>query len=170
MLTRKQMLALFEQLNTALGERGATGEIGLVGGAVMCLVYNARQATKDVDAIFEPASVIREAATEIAEANHLPPNWLNDAAKGYLVPGFIRENVLALSNLRIWSPDTRYMLAMKCISARWDSSDRDDVEFLIKQLKLTTPHRVFEIIESYYPSDRIPPKTRFFIDELISEK
>ena len=28
------------------------------------------------------------------------------------------------------------MLAMKCISARWDTSDRDDVVFLIKELKL----------------------------------
>ena len=59
------------------------------------------------------------------------------------------------------------MLAMKCISARWDTSDRDDVLFLIKLLKLTAPQAVFEIIESYYPHDKIPPKTQFLIEELL---
>jgi hypothetical protein len=60
------------------------------------------------------------------------------------------------------------MLAMKCISARWDSSDRDDVVFLIKLLKLTHPREVFEIIEDYYPNNRIPPKTQFLIEEVLN--
>lgn len=60
------------------------------------------------------------------------------------------------------------MLAMKCISARWDSSDRDDVVFLIKLLKLTQPREVFEIIEDYYPNNRIPPKTQFLIEEVLN--
>ena len=60
------------------------------------------------------------------------------------------------------------MLAMKCISARWDSSDRDDVVFLIKLLKLTQPRNVFEIIEDYYPNNRIPPKTQFLIEEVLN--
>jgi hypothetical protein len=60
------------------------------------------------------------------------------------------------------------MLAMKCISARWDTSDRDDVIFLIKELKLKEPTEVFDIIEAYYPHSRIPPKTQFFIEELFS--
>lgn len=60
------------------------------------------------------------------------------------------------------------MLAMKCISARWDSSDRDDVVFLIKLLKLTQPRDVFEIIEDYYPNNRIPPKTQFLIEEVLN--
>jgi hypothetical protein len=41
------------------------------------------------------------------------------------------------------------------------------VIFLIKMLKLKKPVQVFNLIESYYPKDRIPAKTRFFIDELF---
>ncbi len=74
---------------------------------------------------------------------------------------------LALSNLRVWAPEPRYMLAMKCISARWDSSDRDDVQFLLKLLGLKNPQEVFAIIESYYPNNRIPPKTQFLLEELL---
>jgi hypothetical protein len=170
MLTRERIQQLLEKLNGLLAERGELGEIGLVGGAVMCLVYNARVATKDVDAVFEPASIIRELAARIAASESIPPDWLNDAAKGFILPGFERQEVLNLSNLRVWAPEPRYMLAMKCISARWDTSDRDDVIFLIRVLKLTDPQRVLEIIESYYPHERIPPKTQFLIEELLTKE
>ncbi len=168
MLTKERIRALFGQLNDLLRDRGEVGEIGIVGGAVMCLVYNTRAATKDVDAVFEPSSVIRELASQIAKGEELPPDWLNDAAKGFILPGFAKQEVMTLSHLRVWAPEPRYMLAMKCISARWDSSDRDDVIFLIKELKLKEPTEVFEIIEAYYPHSRIPPKTQFFIEELFS--
>ncbi len=167
MLTKEKILDLFKQLNSLLRERGETGEIGLVGGAVMCLVYNARAATKDVDAIFEPAAVLRQAAAEIGAREGLSPDWLNDAAKGFLLPNFSRQEVLTLSNLRVWAPEARYMLAMKCISARWDSSDRDDVIFLIKHLGLTRSEEVFALIESYYPDNLIPAKTKFFIEDVL---
>jgi len=65
MLTRERITQLLEKLNTLLAERGELGEIGLVGGAVMCLVYNARVATKDVDAIFEPASIAHDGIPRI---------------------------------------------------------------------------------------------------------
>jgi hypothetical protein len=167
-LTKERIEYLFAQLNEALHQRGEIGEIGIVGGAVMCLVYNARAATKDVDGVFEPASTIREIASRIAESESLPPDWLNDAAKGFILPGFTKQEVLNLSNLRVWAPEPRYMLAMKCISARWDSLDRDDVLFLINLLRLTQPEEVFRIIESYYPKNQIPPKTRFLIEELLT--
>jgi hypothetical protein len=168
MLTKERIENLFEKLNDALRARDEIGEIGIVGGAVMCLVYNARAATKDVDAIFEPASIIRDIASRIAQSESLPPSWLNDAAKGYILPGFTKQEVMTLSNLRVWAPEPRYMLAMKCVSARWDSSDRDDVVFLMKLLKITKPFDVFEIIEAYYPNNRIPPKTQFLIEELLN--
>ena len=168
MLTKERIRALFGQLNGLLRDRGEVGEIGIVGGAVMCLVYNTRAATKDVNAVFEPSSVIRELASQIAKGEELPADWLNDAAKGFILPGFAKQEVMTLSHLRVWAPEPRYMLAMKCISARWDSSDRDDVIFLIKELKLKEPTEVFEIIEAYYPHSRIPPKTQFFIEELFS--
>ena len=160
---------LFKKLNSKLKRRNEKGEIGLVGGAVMCLVYNARASTKDVDAIFEPSEIIRKLVTEIAEEEHLPSDWLNDGAKAYIHPGFQREAVINLSHLLVWAPETKYMLAMKCISARWDTSDRDDVIFLIKYLELSNAKEVFMIIEKYYPKQIVPSKTKFFIEEVFEE-
>jgi len=92
---------------------------------------------------------------------------LNDGAKNFIQTRFVRQEVLSLSNLRVWAPEARYMLAMKCMSARWDTSDRDDVIFLVDFLKIESPQKVFEIIEDYYPKNQIPPETRFFIEELF---
>jgi hypothetical protein len=167
MLDEKKILKLFDLLNDQLAARDEQAEIGLVGGAVMCLVFHARLATRDVDAIFKPAALVRKLAAQIAETEGLAPDWLNDAAKGFIQEGFKRHDVINLSHLRVWAPEPKYMLAMKCISARWDTSDRDDVLFLVRFLKLKSARRVFEIIEHYYPKKLIPAKTQFFIEELF---
>ncbi|MBM4252789.1 MAG: hypothetical protein FJ146_12520 [Deltaproteobacteria bacterium] len=169
MLTAEQIKSSFNALNEELRRQGHKGEIGIVGGSVMCLIYNARAATRDVDAIFEPSHIIRQAAAKIAGDLGLPTDWLNDGAKAYLVKDFARQDYLQLSNLLVWAPEPKYMLAMKCISARWDSSDSDDVIFLTNYLGIRTSQVIFDIIQSYYPNSMIPPKTKFFIEELLQE-
>ena len=167
MLDRHTILKLFEKLNAKLAQKNTRGEVGIVGGAVMCLVYDARQATKDVDAIFAPTTLIRELAHQISEEEELEDGWLNDGAKGYLVAGFEKNEVLTLSHLTVWAPEPKYMLAMKCLSARFDSEDGNDVRFLIKHLKLSTVVQVLDIVSKYYPKNQIPAKTTFFLEEIF---
>lgn len=167
MLTKIQIENLFAKLNIKLKEKGEKAEVGIVGGTVMCLVFNARNATRDVDAIFEPTKIVRQLARQLGEEEGVGPEWLNDGAKTFLQGHFNRQDVLNLSNLLVWAPTADYMLAMKCISARWDTHDRDDVIFLINQLNLKTPRQAFEIIEKYYPKNQIPPKTQFLIEEIL---
>lgn len=167
MLNSETMKMLFEALNKELKKQGVTGEVGLCGGAVMCLVFNARAATKDIDAIFKPTREIREACMKIAKAHNLPEDWLNDAAKGFFLTEPPRQEVLDYSNLRVWAPTADYMLAMKCTSARFDTYDKEDVVFLVRYLKMKTPQDVFKTILKYYPRERIPAKTRFLIEELL---
>jgi len=160
---------LFTALNKELEAMGAVGEIGLCGGAVMCLVFKAREATKDVDAIFAPTREIREAARKVAIAFDIPQDWLNDAAKGFFLSDPPRQSVLNYSHLRIWAPTAEYMLAMKCSSARFDSLDKDDIVFLIRHLNLESSQDVFKTILSYYPREKIPVKTQFLVEELFQE-
>lgn len=167
MLSETKIRELFGLLNEELEKRDETAEVGIVGGAVMCLVFHARKATRDIDAIFKPTALVRQLVERIAEDQNLPRDWLNDAAKGFIQKGFERQEVIDLSHLRVWAPEPKYMLAMKCISARWDTSDRDDVEFLIRFLKLKSAQSVFRIIEDFYPKNQVPPKTQFLIEELF---
>jgi hypothetical protein len=167
MLSAGRIRKLFRALDVELGRKGAIGEVGLCGGAVMCLVFKARKATRDVDAIFAPAREIREAARAVARAHDVPDDWLNDAAKAYFLSEPPRIPVLNLPHLRVWSPGPDYMLAMKCLSARFDTHDRGDVKFLIRHLKLRKPGQVFDIVKRYCPKRIVPAKTRFLVEELL---
>ena len=157
------------RINSKLQERNVKGEICLYGGAVMCLVYEARPSTKDVDAVFQPANVIREVARGIAADYDLPPDWLNDGVKGFLVE-HTRKVFLNLPHLTVMVADPEYLLAMKSLSARIDATDGADIAFLIKELKIFSIKEVFEIIETYYPRRIIKPATQFFLEELFGEK
>lgn len=169
MLSASLIKKLFVALNEELSQSDAKGEIGLCGGAVMCLVFHARKATKDVDGIFQPTQAIRKASEKVSRKFRLSKNWLNDAAKSYFYTDPPRQSVLDLSHLRIWSPRADYMLAMKCISARFDTHDKEDVEFLIRYLDLKSAKEVFDIICRYYPEQQIPAKTKFFVEEMFYE-
>lgn len=167
MLTRERIQELLGALNEELRLRSVVGEVVLCGGAVMCLVFKARASTKDVDAIFAPPRILREAALKVAQRLGAAEDWLNDAAKGYFLSDPPRQAVMDLSNLRVWAPTADYMLAMKCVSARFDTHDRDDVVFLVRHLGLKKPSEVFEIVSRYYPRNLVPAKTRFLVEEIF---
>ena len=116
MLSAKEIRELLVSLDEELRSRDVVGEIGLCGGAVMCLVFKARPATKDVDGIFEPTREMREAVAAVGRRRGIPEDWLNDAAKGFFLSEPPRIAVLDRPNLRVWAPAADYMLAMKCVS------------------------------------------------------
>ena len=168
MLNSETILRLFAALNDELRGAGVRGEIGICGGAVMCLVFNARESTKDVDAIFLPTQDIRDASKVVADKLGVPEDWLNDAAKGYFLSQPPVHDVVELSNLRVWAPQADYMLAMKCVSARFDSHDLDDTKFLLEHLGVRSVEEASRIIEQYYPRKVIPAKTQFLLEELLA--
>jgi len=165
-MTADEITKYLSELNDELRSANIKGEITIYDGAVMCLVYDARPATKDVDAIFKPSSEIRVLIKRIAERNGLPPDWLNDGLKGYLV-SHPRRILFDLSNLKVFVPEPDYMLAMKAMSARADTYDQTDVRILINVLGLKAPAEVFAILEKYYPQQQIKPATQYFIEELF---
>jgi len=167
MLNSETILRLFTALNDELRGAGVRGEIGICGGAVMCLVFKARESTKDVDAVFLPTQEIRHASKLVADKLGVPEDWLNDAAKGYFLSQPPVHDVVELSNLRVWAPQADYMLAMKCVSARFDSHDLDDTKFLLAHLGIRSVEEASRIIEQYYPRKVIPAKTQFLLEELL---
>ncbi|MGH9900385.1 MAG: hypothetical protein ACRD68_00945 [Pyrinomonadaceae bacterium] len=156
-------------MNDELRALNVKGEVCLYGGAVMCLVYDARPSTKDVDAVFEPVRYIRKAAGRIAEAHGLRKDWLNYAVRMFLVP-HERRILFDFPHLKVYVPAPDYLLAMKTLAARANTDDRSDVEFLIGKLSLKSPEQVLEIVKNYYPHKRVKPATRFFLEEIFGRR
>ena len=159
----------FTELNDELRAIDVKGEICMYGGAVMCLAYNARPATKDVDAVFEPVKQIRGAAGRIAERHGLDKDWLNYAVNMFLVP-HEREELLDFPHLKIYRPTADYLLAMKILSARINTWDRTDIEFLIVELRLNRAAEAIAVVERYYPNKVIKPETLLFLEEIFERR
>lgn len=168
-LSRADILRLFELLDAELGEAKATGELYLVGGAVMCLVLNARDATRDVDALFKPTEVIRQAAARVAARADVPETWLNDAVKGYLSPRGEFGAYLELPHLRVYTAEPHYLLAMKCAAMRLGEEfrDLDDVRYLLRHLNITGVEEALAVVTRYFDESQLHPKTRLALEELL---
>lgn len=166
MLNKSDIENALNQLNDALAKKEMKGEVCLYGGAVMCLVYDARPSTKDVDAIFYPSDELRKLISQVGQELNIGDQWLNDGVKGFVVE-HPRRIFIQKSNLSVMVPEPDYLLAMKVLAARADTSDAEDVRFLIKKLGLTNPADVFRILEQYYPKNRVRPATQFFVEEIF---
>ena len=125
-LTQEDIRRLFELLNEELRQSDTRGELYRVGGAVMCLAFNARQSTADVDALFRPAAQVRKAAERAAAKAHLPAEWLNDGVKGFLSEKADFAPFLELDHLRVMVAEPHYMLAMKCLAMRIGAEFHDE--------------------------------------------
>jgi len=167
-MTAEEITQYLHELNDELRLLNIKGEVSLFGGAVMCLAFKARPATKDVDAIFEPVREIRNAANRIAERHDLNIGWLNLAVKMFVVE-HERSVLFDLSNLKVFIPDGRYLFAMKVLAARADTSDLDDIRFLSDRLGIKTIQQAAEIVENYYPNKKIKPETVFLLEEILAE-
>lgn len=167
MLDRGAIEELLAELARELGERGLRGDMFVVGGAAMALAYDTRRATRDVDAVFEPKTLVYEAAAVVAERRGLPEDWLNDAVKGFL-PGEDDNAAVAFDDphLRVLVASPRYLLAMKLLAARVDV-DQDDIVALYGLCGFTTADEGLELLASTYPRRPVAPRVQYLLEELF---
>lgn len=175
-LTREAILSALSSLSDELGRQGFTGELCLFGGTVMVLAFTARVSTKDVDALFQPTSPIRDIARRIAEEQRLPADWLNDGVKDYVSARHetTAGNLTQFPHLRLTMPVPEYLLAMKCMAARLggtagEPSDISGIVFLIRHPRLQSAREVLDLVGQYYPADCIPVKTQYLVEGLFEE-
>jgi hypothetical protein len=168
-LTRADIRRLFELLNEELRRSDVSGELFLVGGAVMCLAYAVRPSTQDIDAIFRPPAIVREAAARVAVRARLSTDWLNDGVKGFTSAQGDFAPFLELDHLRVMVAQPAYLLAMKCLAMRIGAEfhDEEDVRYLLRHLNVRSYEQAIGIIEKYYPIDRFPQKALYALGELL---
>lgn len=157
---------LFQEPSDRLVATGVHAQLFVVGGAAMALAYEEGRTTRDVDALFVPAPEVRQAAEAIGAARGLEPDWLNDAAKGFL-PGQDEHpaTVFESESLLVQVASPEYLLAMKLHASR-DERDLNDAATLFGVLGYTTLEQGIDLLTSTYPTDRLLPRHRYVVQDV----
>ena len=72
LLDKEAIAAAFRRLGDRLVRRGLVADVYVFGGAAMALAYDARRATRDIDAVFKPHGAVVEEARAVADELGLP--------------------------------------------------------------------------------------------------
>lgn len=165
-LDAEQVLGLFHELSERLAARAVQAQLFVVGGAAMALAYDQDRLTRDVDALFVPAPEVRVAAGEIGTAHGLEPDWLNDAAKGFLPgPDEHPQTVFESESLLVQVASPEYLLAMKLHASR-DERDLDDAATLFTRLGYSTAQEAVDLLSRTYPPGQLLPRHYYIADDV----
>jgi hypothetical protein len=135
-LNKQELTAALTRLGELAQNAHESFELLLVGGSLMVLLFETRQSTRDVDVIIlsppETAGV-RAMAKAVAAERGLPDDWLNDAAKGFMVGLSLGPVVLSKPGIIVRRPSIEQLLAMKLCAWR-DDVDIADARRLLQEL------------------------------------
>jgi predicted nucleotidyltransferase len=163
LLTREEISRLLEEISIKLAEQNKYGEIIMCGGASMSLVYNARDSTHDIDAIFTPKEDLLPIIEAIAEENKIDKQWLNDDFTDLSIFTQSLESVQykSYSHLQIKTMNAESLLAMKVIASRPNTHDMNDTIVLMQYLKIESYEQVIDILNKH--------KTQFLHPKIVKE-
>ena len=165
-LTRDEIGAALTRLGELAQQQNFSIELLMVGGAAMVLAYDARVATRDVDAvILSPRETrnVRVLVERVAHEQNLPIEWLNDGAKGYLVGQSQGITIFSSAGIVVYMPAVAQMLAMKLAAWR-DDVDIADARLLLNELS-SDQNSVWALVEPYVLSHH-KLKARYAFDDL----
>lgn len=165
------MITALRAVGEELERRGISAKLFIVGGAVMVLAYDSRDATEDVDGDFYPRDAVREVASEVGRLQGLPDDWLNAAANGF-IPMFKSPDWRPLyhfGSLEIVAADDRTMLAMKIRASR-GRRDEPDIALLLQSCGITSVGQAFALYEEYFPEDPAPKRARAILEYLLQSE
>lgn len=164
LLDEVQIRSALRRLGALAAETDEHVEILLLGGAAMALAYHARRSTRDVDVVIlaPTPAIVRRLATQVAEERHWPSDWLNDAAKGYLVGLNLGDVVLQEPGITVRVVGPIQLLAMK-LSAWRDDVDVADARLLLQAVAAgRSRHDTWTAVQAHLvPGDELKAEYAF---------
>ncbi len=166
-LDAERLRVLFGELDAELEGRAEPVRVLVGGGAALAFKWSDRR-TYDVDLIGgDFPTDFRRAVAVVAERNNLEWHWINDGGTAGTAALEPRPRPLYVGeNFQAYSPDDRYLLAMKLFAAR--DRDFDDAVRLSLESGITSTQAMVELIDDAYYHNVIPPEMRSFIDEVAN--
>ena len=170
LLDRATIVELLDRVADEATRRGVTISMFLVGGGAMALAYDAHRSTRDLDAVFEPKSVVYEIAATVADESELDlaPDWLNDAAKAFM-PGDDPDatTLYDAPGLAVRVASARYLFVMKAMAAR--ELDEDDLRLLFTLAAFRNADDALDAVRQAYPTQLIKPAVQYMVEAIAAE-
>jgi hypothetical protein len=148
----------------------------LFGGGALALEYGARDKTQDLDVLIRSGSGnVRLYASQISNLYGIADDWINDDGSKFVTSEIIAASKVfwELPNLQILTPPADALLAMKVLAMRIDRRhpDKNDIIFLINQLKLYDVDAILALVKKYLPNfiDDITDDHRDYLKLFIAE-
>lgn len=173
-LNRATLIRALHRLGELAQDEGVVLEVSLYGGAVFTLVFQSRDATKDVDAIVRPGDVARRLAARVASELGLASDWLNDDVARFLAE---REAKRRLDSdqfgpgLIVSVPTASYLLALKLQAFRSPlpgyAGDQDDIVYLLRKLDLRSVEDAETHHQRFFPHDVLSDDRRATLRALL---
>jgi predicted nucleotidyltransferase len=169
LLDRTAIEEAFRRLGDRLARRGVVADIYVFGGAAMALAYDARRATRDIDAVFQPHGVVLDEARAVADELGWPAWWLNEQASTYVARGGdpAAPRVFDHPGLRVSAASPEHLLAMKVLAAR--RRDAEDIRFLVKHLGLARTDDVLALCADIFPDEDLPSRARLVLEDVFGD-
>jgi hypothetical protein len=163
--TRQEIIQGLTRLGELAQARGTHIELTLMGGAVMVLAYQTRPSTRDVDVFIRApheARIVRELAKQVASERGWNEDWLNDAAKGYLVGISAGPTLFSAPGIVADALSLPQLLAMKFCAWR-DDVDVADARRLLQELASSQgKDQIWNSVEPYLvPGDQLKAQYAF---------
>ena len=175
-LTKQDIIEGLVRLSELAAQEEVCLEMSIYGGAVMMLAYDARQTTKDVDAIIRPPEVGRRLAHKVAQERGWNDDWINDDVKQFVSSVETRSvwtpPGLRTSAIKFSRPTAKYLLAMKVMACRKPLpgylGDEGDIAFLLKKMAIRSVPEVEQIVEQYFPDTVLSATTITVLEHLVA--
>ena len=137
-LGRHELTTALLRLGELALARGESIDLVVVGGVAMMLGFDARESTKDVDALIVAplAATVRDLVDRVAQELSWPSDWLNDGAKGFVGIPSPGPRLLDGPGIMIRTVSIEQLLALKLCAWR-DDVDIDDARLLLTRLRAT---------------------------------
>lgn len=153
---------LVERLSAA----GAQAKIILIGGAALSFYYDRGQGTPDIDAALYPTDEVMSVAREIAEDDNLEPDWLNNAAIGFLPHQEISAGtIIQKGDVRVEIATAEVLLAMKLRACR--QKDLPDLAFLLRRCDVRSVEEATEWLRRYYPEEEMSEPDKVIVKRAL---
>lgn len=176
-LTKPEIEAALDRISELATSEGVRLEMTLYGGALMLLAYDARNVTKDVDAIVHPPEVGRRLVAKVAVERGLSADWLNDNVRQFVSSKEAKDELVlpnvSRAGLHITRPTAKYLLAMKVMASRKPlpgyAGDYHDIEILLRITKIKSLEEVQKIVDAFFPDTVLPEPTQLAVTEILGK-